>query len=221
VDQRLIQYLDDLYRLGREHDAGKQDRLLRNVEPATARLLAVLVRALRARDVLELGTSNGYSTLWLADAVRAAGGRVVSVDVDADRTALARENLRGAALGERVQLRTEDAGQTLRDSPDEAWDLIFLDAERPAYVSYWPDLVRVLRPAGLLVVDNVISHADQVAEFPALVASDSRVTERRSRPPAPARCWSSRTPRAPTALHDGRRRGAARRGRGARRPGAR
>jgi predicted O-methyltransferase YrrM len=55
--------------------------------------------------------------------------------------------------------------------------MIFLDAERPAYVSYWKDLVRTLTPGGLLVVDNVLSHADQVAEFRELVSADERMTE--------------------------------------------
>ncbi|MFD1050145.1 O-methyltransferase [Kibdelosporangium lantanae] len=70
-----------------------------------------------------------------------------------------------------------DAAETLRDSADDAWDLVFLDAERPHYVSYWPDLVRTIRPNGLLVVDNVLSHADQVAEFRAIVSADPRVTD--------------------------------------------
>jgi predicted O-methyltransferase YrrM len=61
--------------------------------------------------------------------------------------------------------------------PDAARDMIFLDAERPFYPGYWPDLVRVLRPGGLLAVDNVLSHADQVAGFRALVTADERVTE--------------------------------------------
>jgi predicted O-methyltransferase YrrM len=65
----------------------------------------------------------------------------------------------------------------LRESPDRGWDMIFLDAERPAYAGYWPELVRVLRPGGLLAVDNVLSHAEQVADFRALVRSDERVSE--------------------------------------------
>lgn len=59
----------------------------------------------------------------------------------------------------------------LAGTPDRSADLVFLDAERPAYVGYWPDLLRALRPGGLLVVDNVLSHADQVADFRALVSS--------------------------------------------------
>jgi predicted O-methyltransferase YrrM len=179
MDDTLLTVLDELHRYGTAHDAGLADRLerLRNVEPDTAQVLSVLVQALAARRLLELGTSNGYSTLWLADAVRSVGGRLVTVDLDAARSALAALNLDRAGLRELVELRVEDAAVTLRESPDGGWDLIFLDAERPAYAGYWPDLVRVLRPGGLLAVDNVLSHAAQVADFRALVRADARVSE--------------------------------------------
>jgi predicted O-methyltransferase YrrM len=90
----------DVLTAAREHDAAQSDRLarFRNVEPETAELLGVLVRAVRAVRVLELGTSNGYSTIWLADGVEGVGGRIVSVDVDAERIALARDNLERAGL---------------------------------------------------------------------------------------------------------------------------
>jgi predicted O-methyltransferase YrrM len=179
VDEQLTAYLEDLYRRGHEHDAVKTDRLerLRNVEPDTARLLALLVRALRARRILELGTSNGYSTLWLADAARSVGGRVLSVDVDGMRTAQAARHLARTQLHEYVELRTEDAALTLASAKDDSQDMIFLDAERPAYPGYWPDLIRVLRPGGLVVVDNVISHASELQAFRGLVGEDPCVTE--------------------------------------------
>jgi predicted O-methyltransferase YrrM len=179
MDDTLKAVLDELYRHGAEHDAGKADRLerLRNLEPDSAQLLAALVRATGARRLLELGTSNGYSTLWLADAVRSVGGRLLSVDVDAERSALAAGNLDRAGLREQVELRVHDAAVTLQETADGSLDMIFMDAERPAYAGYWPDLVRVLRPGGLLAVDNVLSHADQVNDFRSLVRSDERVSE--------------------------------------------
>lgn len=179
VDERLTGLLEDLHRQGVEHDERKADRLerLRNLEPDTARVVGVLVRATAARRVLELGTSNGYSTLWLADALRGVRGRLVSVDLDAARSALAAQNLDRAGLSEAVELRVQDALSALRGSPDQGWDMIFLDAERSAYASYWPELVRVLRPGGLLAVDNVLSHADELGEFRALVAAEPRVSE--------------------------------------------
>jgi predicted O-methyltransferase YrrM len=166
-----------LYAEGRSHDAGLADRLARwrNVEPETAELLAVLVRGMGASRVLEIGTSNGYSTIWLADAVEGVGGTVVSLEVLPDRTATAAEHLERAGLSGVADLRTEDAAAALSRLDDASWDFVFLDAERPAYVDYWPSLVRVLARPGLLAVDNVLSHAEEVAGFRALVEADERV----------------------------------------------
>jgi predicted O-methyltransferase YrrM len=179
VNSELASLLDELHRRGREHDAARADRVerWRNLEPDTARLLALLARVITPDRLLELGTSNGYSTIWLADAVRGAGGSMTSVEIDAARAEHARTNLRAAGLEDAVELYVGDAGAVLAASGDGEWDFVFLDAERAAYVSYWPDLVRVLRPRGLLAVDNVISHADELIEFRELVAHDARVSE--------------------------------------------
>lgn len=179
MDERLTALLEELHHHGVTHDADKPDRLdrLRNLEPDTAALLALLARATRARKLLELGTSNGYSTIWLADAARTNGGTLVSVEIDPGRSAQAARNLDRAGLRSLVELRVQDAADTLKQSHDSEWDMIFLDAERPAYPGYWPDLVRTLKPGGLLAVDNVLSHAGQVAGFRALVSADPRVTE--------------------------------------------
>jgi len=170
-------FLDELYAAGRAHDEALEDRLqrFRNVEPETAELLGVLVRAMQAKRVLEIGTSNGYSTIWLADAAEATGGSVTSVEIDPKRTAMARSSL--AEAGVAADLLTEDAADTLRHSPDGAWDFVFLDAERPAYAGYWPDLVRVLAPGGgLVAIDNVLSHADEVAGVTRLIEAEPAVT---------------------------------------------
>jgi predicted O-methyltransferase YrrM len=179
MDDRLRELLQRLHREGAQHDRGKADRVerLRNLEPDSAALLALLVRATAARRVLELGTSNGYSTLWLADAARSVGGRVVSVEVDAERSAIAARNLQQAGLRDLVELRTEDAAQALGDSAPGSWDLIFLDAERSAYAGYWPELVRALPAGGLLAVDNVLSHARELEAFRACVREDASVSE--------------------------------------------
>jgi predicted O-methyltransferase YrrM len=179
MDAHLRNFLEELYREGREFDAAQPDRLdrRRNLEPDSAALLAVLVRAVRPKRLLELGTSNGYSTIWLADAALSVEAEFTSVELDGERLKQARENLRTVGLGETVNFVAADAGAELKAAPGGSWEMIFLDAERPAYASYWKDLVRTLTPGGLLVVDNVISHADQVAEFRELVSADERVTE--------------------------------------------
>ena len=178
MDETRQTFLDELYAHGRAHDEQREDRLqrLRNVEPETAELLGVLVRAMNATRVLEIGTSNGYSTIWLGDAAEAVGGTVLSLEIEADRTAQATENVAEAGVGEFVELRTQDAAEALRSFADGAFDLIFLDAERPAYVGYWPDLLRVLRDRGLLVVDNCLSHAKELVDFSELVYSSEGVT---------------------------------------------
>jgi predicted O-methyltransferase YrrM len=170
---------DELHAVSREHDAAQTDRVarFRNVEPETAELLGVLIRAAGARRILELGTSNGYSTIWLADAAQATGGRVLSVDVDAGRTEAARANLAAAGLGDSVELRTEDAAATLAGSADGAWEFVFLDAERPAYTAYLPDLVRTLAPGGVLAVDNVRSHEHELVEFTELIEGQEAMTQ--------------------------------------------
>ena len=178
MDSTRQAFLDELYAHGRAHDEGLADRLerFRNVEPETAELLGVLVRAMGAERVLEIGTSNGYSTIWLADAAEAVRGSVVSLEIWPERTAAALDNLTQAGVADFVELRTQDAAEALAAFDEGAFDLVFLDAERREYVSYWPDLVRVLRPRGLLVVDNTLSHAKELVEFSELVYSDESVT---------------------------------------------
>ncbi|HEY2478600.1 MAG TPA: class I SAM-dependent methyltransferase [Solirubrobacterales bacterium] len=179
MDAGLEALLDDLHREGVEHDAALADRggRRRNLEPDSARLLHLLALTTGARRLLELGTSNGYSTIWLGAAAVANGGGVLSVEVDDGRLVEARENVARAGLKEAVELRLEDAGSALSGSAPAQWDLIFLDAERPEYPAFWSDLVRVLRPGGLLAVDNVLSHPEEIADFRILVSADRRVTE--------------------------------------------
>jgi predicted O-methyltransferase YrrM len=166
----------ELLTASRAHDARQTDRLarFRNLEPETAELLNVLVRAARPRRLLEIRTSNGYSTLWLADAAEAVGGEVVSVEIDGGRSALAAEALARAGLT--AELRVEDGAVTLRQAPTAACDLVFLDAERPAYAAMWPDVLRTLRPGGLAAIDNATSHAAEVAEVTALISRTPDVT---------------------------------------------
>jgi predicted O-methyltransferase YrrM len=168
----------EVFAAGRDYDATQSDRLarLRNVAPETGELLGVLVRATRARRVLEVGTSNGYSTLWLADAVEAVEGRVETLDIDPRRTQQALANLARAGLGEVVECRTIGAAQALAEYPDAAWDFVFLDAERPEYTGYWPNLRRALAPGAMLAIDNAISHESELHSFSRLLGDDPHLT---------------------------------------------
>jgi predicted O-methyltransferase YrrM len=170
MNQRLSKFLEDLYADGVANDEAQADRLLkrRNLEPDTAHLLTLVLRIAGARTVVEIGTSNGYSTIWLADAVADTGGHVVSVDTaspDVARTNLASADIAQPGLVARVELRQEDGGAFLAQLADGSVDLLFLDAERVEYPNWWPHPARVLCRGGVLAIDNVLSHADEVAPF--------------------------------------------------------
>jgi predicted O-methyltransferase YrrM len=123
--------------------------------------------------VLEIGTSNGYSTLWLASAAQAIGGTVTTVERSAYKVGLATENFSRSGLASCIAIAHDDAGRVLARAGDAAFDLVFLDSERSEYPGWWPDLRRVLRPGGVLVVDNATSHVEQMAPFVALVQADA------------------------------------------------
>ena len=176
MDASLSLLLDELYQDGLRYDAARADRRQRrrNLEPDAAAFLWLLLHSTAARTVVEIGTSNGYSTIWFADAVRATGGRLVSVDVDAGAQREAAANLRRAGVESVVELWRGDGGDYLRSLPDGSVDLLFLDAERPDYPGWWETVRRVLRPGGTLVVDNATSHAEEVAPFRRLVEAEPR-----------------------------------------------
>ena len=136
----------------------------------------MLVRATLARQVLEIGTSNGYSTLWLAEAARAISGSVTTVEFADYKVGLTLANFSRSGLSPFISLVHDDAGRFLQQSDASAYDLIFLDSERPEYPGWWPQLHRVLRPGGLLVADNATSHVEQIAPFVTLVKADSEFT---------------------------------------------
>jgi len=167
--------LVELEQFGRTNDgsATERPRRMLNITRDTGELLAVLVRATMARRVLEIGTSNGYSTLWLASAARAIGGTVTTVELSDFKIGLATANFSRSGLGRYISLVRDNAGRVLQRVTDDAFDLVFLDSERPEYPGWWPDLRRVLRPGGLLVVDNATSHRAEMAPFVALVSADA------------------------------------------------
>ena len=167
--------LAELERFGKDNDGSTTDRprKMLNITRDTGEFLAVLVRATLARRVLEIGTSNGYSTLWLASAARAIGGSVTTVEKSPDKIDLAAKNFARSGLASYISQVHDDAGRVLERTADGAFDLIFLDSERPEYPGWWPNLRRVLRPGGLLVVDNATSHPMEVAPFIALVQADA------------------------------------------------
>lgn len=165
---------DELARFGADNDAREsaRGRRMLNITPDTGEFLAVLVRFGVARRVLEIGTSNGYSTLWLAEAAAAIDGHVTTLEFAGDKVAMARANFARSGLAEHVTLVHGDAGPWLVQAAEDSIDLLFLDSDRGQYAGWWPQLRRVLRPGGLLVVDNATSHAEEMEPLRALLEAD-------------------------------------------------
>ncbi|MDP9803022.1 O-methyltransferase [Acinetobacter calcoaceticus] len=170
----FLQRVADLYDTFKRHDAQQADRLLRyrNIEAESAKLLSQFIRMQQAKAILEIGTSTGYSTLWLAEAAQATGGQMTTVEIDAKRSAEAKRHVAELELSEIVQFWVGDAADYLKEA-QETFDFILLDAERNAYENYWLDLKRLIKPkGGVLIIDNVISHAAEVKSFLELIKND-------------------------------------------------
>jgi predicted O-methyltransferase YrrM len=177
IDDRARAVLDDLERQDaaeRGRGASRQERL-RQVTPDVGRFLHTLVLAKRPREVVEIGTSGGYSTLWLAMAARAVGASVTTLEIDPLKVARAAESLRRAGLEGSVRIVEGDAFAYLR-ARAEPIDFVFLDAEKEDYVAFLELIVPLLPAGGLLVADNLTSHAEDLAQFRRLAESDTRLS---------------------------------------------
>jgi caffeoyl-CoA O-methyltransferase len=121
-------------------------------------LLAFLVRLTGARQIVEVGTFTGFSTLAMAQALP-PGGRLIACDLSEEWTAVGREAWAKAGVADRIDLRIAPALDTLRALPGGQWlDLAFLDADKEGYIAYWEELVPRLTPGGLIVADNTLFH---------------------------------------------------------------
>ena len=129
-----------------------------NVSANEGKLLYILAKIAGARRVLEIGLLGGYSAMWLAQAV-GPQGRLVSLDVDEKCIGVARKNLERAGLGSRVEIRHGDAQVLLKrmvEGEEPAFDLVFIDADKPSYPVYLDYAVKLTHPGSLILADNVI-----------------------------------------------------------------
>ncbi|HDR4559504.1 O-methyltransferase [Bacillus cereus] len=170
LDSLLLQ----LEQYGEEHDRDKRIReeKLRNVSREMGQFLSILVKGSNAKNVLEIGTSNGYSTLWIASAVEETNGNVTTVELSSERVGEALLNFEKANLLQRIDVHNQEAGAFLDAQLDHSFDFIFLDSERTQYMWWLEHIKRMLQPKGLLVIDNATSHASELAEFIKMIEED-------------------------------------------------
>jgi len=141
-----------------------------NLEPETAELMSILARSSGARSALEIGTSNGYSTIWLAASIGPGGGKVISVDREAEKQEMARENLLRAGLADYVELRCGDATDVVKALPGP-FDFVLFDADRKSAPEQLERLLPKLDRKALVLADNALSHPAEIAVYLQMVES--------------------------------------------------
>jgi len=146
AEKKILAVLDDMYR--------NQRRGMMNVPPEDGRLLRMLTESAGAKHVVEIGTSNGYSGIWLCLALRTTGGKLTTYEIDKGRAALARANFKRAGVDGLVTLVEGDAHKEV-PKLKEPVDLIFLDADKSGYIDYLKKLLPRLRPGGLILAHNM------------------------------------------------------------------
>jgi predicted O-methyltransferase YrrM len=134
------------------------------LHPDSARFLHVLALGAKARSIVEVGTGQGYSTLWLASAAKINGGRVLTCEIDPAVAEEARQNLDRAGLSELVEVLVGDARDVLR-TRDLAVDLLFIDAERGFYETFFDVVYKKMETGALAVADDVVDYEDELADY--------------------------------------------------------
>jgi predicted O-methyltransferase YrrM len=133
----------------------RRDEFLISVGRDAAALLNILARGVKARAILELGTSYGYSTLWLAEAARKTGGKVISLDLSAEKQEYARNMLRKAGLAAHVDFRPGDARDTIA-SLEGPFDFVLIDLWKELYIPCFDLVYPKLSPGGFVAADNML-----------------------------------------------------------------
>jgi caffeoyl-CoA O-methyltransferase len=170
--------LEQMHRLEQIDTRDREDgtarlQRLRQVPPETGRFLALLAAGAPAGEILEIGTSAGYSTLWLVLACEQSGRKLTTYEILPEKAALARETFRLARVEETVKLVEGDALQHLPQHRDIAF--CFLDAEKEVYADCYEAVVPRLVRGGLLVADNAINHRETLQPMLDRALSDERV----------------------------------------------
>lgn len=169
IDDRIYDYLlavslkePDLLRQLREETAGIEFSEMQ-IAPEQGQFMALLVRLIGARQALEIGTFTGYSSICIAGALK-TGGELVCCDDSSEWTSMAKKYWQEAGLEDRINLRLGDAGATLQALMDEGragtFDFVFIDADKQNYPRYYELSFRLLRPGGLMAVDNTLWSGD-------------------------------------------------------------
>jgi len=149
-----------------------QERRARQVARTTGQFLFALAAPQADCEVLEIGGSRGYSTIWLAAGVRHLGGRVLSLEHDPAKVEAWRSNVAEAGLEDVAELIEGDAFETL-PAIDDVFDVVFIDAEKEQYEELFAHARKKLEPGAVVIADNVLSHQEALGAYSRARQSDA------------------------------------------------
>ena len=143
-EKKILGILDDI----------RTRQQYRNVPAQDGRLLRLLAQSMNAKNIVEIGTSTGYSGIWFGMALQKTGGKLVTFEIDAQRAATARANFKRAGMADIITLVEGNAHEKVTDLKDPI-DILFLDADKEGYVDYLDKLLPLVRPGGLIIGHNI------------------------------------------------------------------
>ena len=135
-----------------------------SVPPEDGKVLRLLAEATGAKHIVEVGTSNGYASIWFCLALRATGGKLTTFEIDPKRAALARENFKKAGVDKLVTIIVGDAHENVK-MLREPIDIVFIDADKDGYLDYLNKLLPLVRPGGLIIAHNTTDVASQMQDY--------------------------------------------------------
>ena len=137
-----------------------------NISPQTACFISMLIKATNAKNVLELGTSNGYSALWISDALRYTNGHLTTLEFWDKRQCLARQYAEECGLSEYITFKIGQAYDIIMNElQNETYDLVFIDANKREYIKFFEAVHPLLKKGGVILADNITSHPEKVQTF--------------------------------------------------------
>jgi len=143
-EKNILAILDDIL----------ANQSFRNVPPQDGRFLRIMTEAMNAKNVVEIGTSTGYSAIWFGMALQKTGGKLTTYEIDPQRAATARANFKRAGMADIITLIEGDAHEKVKKLKGKI-DILFLDADKEGYVDYLNKLLPSVRPGGLIIAHNI------------------------------------------------------------------
>jgi len=143
-EKKILVILDDI----------RANQSYRNVPPQDGRFLRITTQAMNAKNVVEIGTSTGYSGIWFGLALQKTGGKLTTFEIDPGRAATARANFKRAGMADIITLIEGDAHEEVKKLKDPI-DILFLDADKEGYIDYLNKLLPLVRPGGLVIAHNI------------------------------------------------------------------